>query len=222
MKIAITLLTCGRVDYTSRTVETLLRYNPDLADRAILLHGDDHSAADVASQNRRIAADAGFSTVVAPTNQYGVARMTEELFRSAQSAGADAVLNLQNDWISERAIPWDEVSQLLSQPEIYNVRLYGEFKSWSGRCGIHHGGRTPRSIVEWTPHPALPAYEVGDIHWGHPPAVTRIADAVRLTAAAKSESDSRRRSGDIPLLTARTISNVMRHIGTERTPRFRA
>lgn len=222
MKIAITLLTCGRADYTARTVDTLLQHNPDLATRAVLLHGDDHGPAAQANKNFAIAREAGFATILSPEKQLGVARMTEELFRVAAERRVDAVLNLQNDWISERPIPWDDLDQLLSHPNIYNVRLYGEFKSWSGRCGIHHGGRSPREVVSWTPDSALPAYEVGDIHWGHPPAVTRIADAVALTKDAKSESESRRRSGDIRLLTARTIQNVMRHIGTERTPRFRA
>lgn len=222
MKIAITLLTCGRTDYTRRTLSTLCRYNPNLADDFVLLHGDDHAPLADATESRKLAKMAGFETVLSPSLQYGVARMTELLFQEAQKRGCDAVLNLQNDWESLRPIPFSEVAKILSSEEIYNVRMYGALKSHHGKCGIHHGGRAPRQVVEWAPHSTVGGYEVGDIHWGHPPAVTRMADAVALTRGAGSESVSRIRSGEITRLTARVVSNVFNHIGQNRTPRFRA
>lgn len=221
MKIAITLLTCGRVDYTRRTLATLCLHNPGLRDEFVLLHGDDRASLADAEANTAAARAAGFETVLAPSLRYGVARMTELLFLEAQRRGADAVLNLQNDWESRRPLPRAEIEQLLAG-DAYAVRLYGAMKGPGSPSGIHHGGRTPRQVAEWTPHATLPGVELADIHWGHPPAVTRIEQAIALTRAAPSEAASRRRSGEITQLTARFTDNVMSHIGEHRTTGFRA
>lgn len=221
MKIAITLLTCGRTDYTRRTLSTLCRQNPNLADDFVLLHGDDHASLADATESRKLAKMAGFETVLSPSLQYGVARMTELLFQEAEKRGCEAVLNLQNDWESLRPIPVNVIPRLLEDRGIYTFRLYGKYKSPGKACGIHHGGREPREVVQWTPDLHIPGIETGEIHWGHPPAVTRMAEAMDMVRGAGSESVSRRRSGALKLLTARVTDNIFSHIGEHRTARFR-
>jgi hypothetical protein len=222
MKIAITFLTCGRAEYTARTLESLCHHNPDLKDNSILIHGDDFSA-EGRSTNCLMAEQAGFQSILLPKKQQGVAKMTAQLFEIAANQGADSILNLQNDWESSRAIPFGEITDILSsRQDIYCVRLYGAWKSHTGRCGIHHGGREPRQVVEWSSNGVPAGYEVGDIHWGHPPSVTRIREAMRLTQGMDTESQSRSLSGKLTALTARTIDNVFWHIGRERTPGFHA
>lgn len=197
------------------TLSTLAQHN-DLS-QFILLHGDDCSE----DRTGPLAAEAlGFKTVVQSSGErQGVARMTEALFKEAKIAGAEAVLNLQNDWKSLRTIPVVELEDILRDPAVYCVRMYGFWKSESGRCGQHHAGRTPRELVEWKPY-RINGYEVGDIHWGHPPAVTRITEACALTKGAEAESVSRWRSGKLKKLTVRPLNNFVNHIGRERTPRF--
>lgn len=214
MRIAITLLTCDRVGYTVRTLETLAAHN-DLS-RFVLLHGDDASTDDAGG---KLARSMGFQTAVQSRKRVGVCKMTERLFHAAQASGADVVLNLQNDWECLRPIPVETIAELLVDENVYCARLYGAMKSPTGRCGIHHGGRDPRRVVEWVPAP-VPGWEIGDIHWGHPPAVTRIADAIKLTQNVLRESQSRKRSGRITRLTVRPVANVFSHIGRERTPGF--
>lgn len=221
MKIAIILLTCGRVDYTRRTLDTLAAHNPQLCSQAMLLHGDDRSPLDQHQANCELARAAGFKTVLQPSLQYGVARMTELLVQEAAQHGADLVLNLQNDWESVRPLPLDDIAQLMQNAGVYTVRLYGRDKSPGRPAGIHHGGREPRRVVAWSPA-AVAGWELGDIHWGHPPAVTRIERAIELTYMSRSESQSRWRSGKIHALTARPVESVMSHIGTERTVGFMA
>lgn len=220
MKIALTFLTCGRVDYSRKTIETLLAHNPNLRNDFILLHADDVSPPAEAKANRTLAQEAGFHTVYTPKKQVGVAGMTEMLFHHAEKAGARLVLNLQNDWECMRSIPLGDVYRIFDDPRVYCLRLYGAMKSPTGRCGIHHGGRTPLQVVEWQPYGD--GYEAAEIHWGHPPAVTRIEHAVGLTKDAPNEKVSRLRSGKLTELTVRVVSNVFNHIGRERTPRFRA
>lgn len=215
MRIAITFLTCDRVEYSRRTLETLREHN-DLAG-FVLIHGDDASSNDLGGQ---LARGMGFRTMVQTRGKRrGVAKMTEELFKAALGEGATHVLNLQNDWECLRPIPVDTIAELLADENVYCARLYGAMKSPTGRCGIHHGGREPRRVVEWSQAP-VPGWEIGDIHWGHPPAVTRIADAIKLTQNVLRESQSRKRSGRITRLTVRPVANVFSHIGRERTPGF--
>lgn len=221
MKIAVTLLTCGRADLTERTCGSFEAFNGrDNSFR--LLHADDMDTIDSRAANARIAKRFGFETIIQAKQRRGVARMTELLFQEAAARGCDAVLNLQNDWLSLRPVPYGQIVGILSDPAYYNVRLYGHMKSQTGRCGIHHGGREPRVPVEWRPHPMLEGYETGEIHWGHPPSVTLMEQALWLTKGAVSESVSRKRSGEITLQTARVVQNVMNHIGRERTKGFKA
>lgn len=217
MKIALTLLTCDRTAYTRRTLETLAAHN-DLS-RFELIHGDD---ASYEAEGRALANAAGFRTAVQNRKKrLGVARMTELLFEAALGVGAGLILNLQNDWESVRPIPVDEILCILEERrDVYCVRLYGQWKSTTGRCGIHHGGREPRRVVEWRPLQGHEGYEIGDIHWGHPPAVTRVTQALQLVRGARAESVSRARSGAIKDLTVRTSQNVFMHIGRERTQGF--
>lgn len=217
MRIAITFLTCDRTEYTLRTLETLAAHN-DLK-QFELIHGDD---ASVDQAGPDVAHALGFHTRVRNYGKRrGVAAMTAALFACASELGADLVLNLQNDWECHRPIPLDDIEAIFTDPKVYCLRLYGAMKSTTGRCGLHHGGRQPRRIVEWQPH-LLQGYEIGDIHWGHPPAVTRIDHAVKLTRGAPNERVSRERSGHITDLTARVIENVFWHIGRHRTPGFAA
>ena len=44
MTIAVTLLTCGRVDYTRQTLESFSAQHPDARTAFLLLHADDASA----------------------------------------------------------------------------------------------------------------------------------------------------------------------------------
>lgn len=216
MKIALTFLTCERADYSRRTLETLAEHN-DLS-QFILLHGDDGSRDDAGG---KLARSMGFHTAIQTTkgSHAGVCSMTARLFRAAEREGATHVLNLQNDWESWRPIPVADIVTIFSDPRVYYMRLFGAMKSRTGRCGIHHGGREPRRVVEWQPY-TLPGYEVAEIHWGHPPAVTRIKEAIGLTNGAQRESVSRKRSGKLTDLTVRVVENVFGHIGRERTPGF--
>jgi hypothetical protein len=210
--IALCFLTCDRTDYTIKTLDTLTEFN-DLS-QFILLHGDDGSTDPVGP---RYAREKGFETVV-QTKRIGVSRATERLIAEAARCNADVVINLQNDWSCHRAIPLADLKTIF-EDDVYCVRLYGEFKSWTGRCGQHHAGREPRQLVNWKPY--RPGYEIGEIHWGHPPAATRTDFAVQLTKGAASERDSRLRSGVLTKKTVRVVENVFRHFGRERTPGFR-
>ncbi len=217
LKFAICFLTCDRTEYTLRTLETLALHN-DLS-KHILIHGDDASE----DQDGPDAARAlGFKTLVqSRRNRRGVSGMTERIIAEARLAGVDAVLNLQNDWEFIRPIPFKDAEEFLTERTTYCMRLYGKMKSTTGQCGIHHGGREPRTVVQWQPHEKV-GYEIGDIHWGHPPAITLIEEAVYLTKGAWKESVTRIRSGKITKLTVRPIENVVLHIGKERTAGFKA
>jgi GT2 family glycosyltransferase len=59
VKIAVALLTCDRVEYTAKTLETFAQHN-DL-DRFVLLHADDGSED---TRNEDLAQSYGFTTVV--------------------------------------------------------------------------------------------------------------------------------------------------------------
>jgi SAM-dependent methyltransferase len=238
--IAILLVTCGRLEYTRQTLESFSAQNPDARTRFLLLHADDASDDPAILA---LATEHGFETMTVPsTVRAGARAMRTLLITTAAARGADWIVVLENDWEWVRPFPWalfDVVAT--TRPEVYCLRLYGQYKARGQRlpCCLHHLGRQGRPAVTWRPMtPAPEAAEIADIHWGGPPAVTRIAEALRLHAAtfAKQEAgqaqthafSGRDLRSDVPemiesgLITAKTVrvvSNVVYHIGDQQTPK---
>lgn len=208
--IAVALLTCDRYAYTETTLRTFAAHN-DLS-RFHLLHADD------ASTDPRVPELAwahGFRTVAQSRVRKGWLAMRLALFE-ASAKRADWVLFLENDIEWLRAFPWPLFDYVSRQPNIYCLRLYGEFKDRHGedRClAFHkHGPRT--HPVKWRPLKYAPEpAEAGCIHWGAQPSVTRAAPLLDLHRYGMECGD----------LTARVLDNVTAHIGIERTvPRTEA
>lgn len=204
-RIAVILLTCNRPAYTARTVESFTRYNRDRS-RFVLLHGDDASETN---ENIALAASHGFRTVLRwPERRGTLALRTKMLVKAA--AVAPWVLVLENDIESVRPFPWLLFDTIESNERIYSLRLYGRFKDAERLqpCKTSHQWKNDAPVT-WSrlKHMPEPA-EVADIHWSAQPAVTRSVDAVAL---------HRRNARELERLTARVVTNVMVHIGTERT-----
>jgi hypothetical protein len=202
--IAVCLLTCDRVAYTSITVDSWTRFNGH-DPRFLLLHGDDASRE---STNGDLARAHGFRTVVQHTIRRGNVPTRVDLLKYAAKR-AKWILILENDIESIRPFPWPLFDFVNAQPEVSSLRLFGKFKDREGfqPCLTTHKreGHTP---VEW--HPARNAPEpaqVGRIHWSAQPTVTRSRELVEL----------HRKGIEPPGLTVRVKANVMVHIGVERT-----
>jgi hypothetical protein len=210
-KVAICLLTCGREHYTARTLHTLAQHN-DLS-KFLLLHGNDVVGVE---ENSALASRYGFETVLAPKIRQGCSQMVSQLFIKASIKGAEWVLHLENDWESDSAIPVDVIPQM--DESHYCARLYGVFKGRGALpCHTTHFGRAKQPVA-WEPW--IGGWEVGSVHWGFPPAITRMREARFLTCNIQREQDAMHRSGVIGGLTVRPVTNVMSHIGEERTPVF--
>lgn len=201
--IAIALLTCDRYDYTARTLQTLAAQN-DLS-RFRLVHVDD------CSTDPRVVPlvqSYGFETVLRQRERRGwrISRYTL-LWKSARRA--PWILFLENDIESLRPFPWKLFDHIRTLPAIYCLRLYGQFKDRARRepCLTTHK-RLDHQPVEWRRLKGAPEKtEVGLIHWSAQPCVTRIGELMSL-----------HKTGVEPMgLTARVTSNVMAHIGVERT-----
>lgn len=218
MKVALCLLTCERFEYTRRTVESLAAHN-DLS-RFVLLHGDDASQD---GRNAAIASRHGFARIETGQQRLGVMQMERQLASEAAALGCDWTIILQNDWQSIRGIPLPLIGFCDGRRDIYCLRLYGRFKNEADRpAGDRHKGKDGRP-ANWRPLDGAPeSTEIGDIHWGSPPAATRTDILVWLLKDAARDRDARERSGLIDTLTARPTNRVMVHFGTERTPAFKS
>jgi hypothetical protein len=217
MRVAICLLTCERFDYTKRTVESLAAHN-DLS-RFVLLHGDDASED---KRNVELAAAHGFERIDTPTQRQGVMEMQRRLTDAAMMLGCDWTILLQNDWESARAIPLDLLAFVAVRQDVHCLRLYG---AWKERCarpaGNEHKGKGGKQagwlLLEGAPEPA----EIGDIHWGSPPAASHTGLLAMLLDGCARERDVRLKSGRVQSLTVRVVENVFWHFGSERTPAFK-
>lgn len=220
--IAVCLQTCNRADYTRRTVESFIAQHPERS-RFLLLHGDD---ASTESGIAEIVQAAGFETVVQPKTRQGARTMRRLLFDAAQKRGAQWVLLLENDWEWVRPLPFLLFDQLVeTRPDVYSLRLYGAYKGRNQTypCSRRNLGEPRRSAVPWWPLPgAMESCEVGRYHWGAPPAVTRIGEALsimRWVANSREPGDAAevKASGRIDAYVARVTENVVYHIGEEKT-----
>ena len=223
--IAVCLLTCGRLDYTRRTLESFSAQNPDARERFILLHADD--ASDQPTVMRDLAAAHGFETVVSHGTRRGASALRAAVVSVAAARGAEWVLLLENDWEWARPFPWALFDYLCAtRPDVYCLRLFGTHKGRDQRwpCFAVHLGRSRRAVT-WAPLVGSPEpAEVATIHWGAPPMVTRLAEAVQLCTApppnvppSSSDLAAIQASGKLTALVARVRANVVYHIGVEPT-----
>jgi hypothetical protein len=216
-RIGVVLTTCGRLDYTQRTLETFAAHN-DLSAFS-LFHGDD---ASLEPEMIPLVGFYGFETLVRVTDRdlaiperFDGQRghwLRWEVLRRLARRGLDWVLVLENDIESVRPFPWPLFRYVAQNPAVYCLRLYGAFKDAAKRepCKNVHQWKTVDWPVRWKPMKRAPEpAEIGQIHWSAQPAVTRFADLWALY--------SRERRRELTLKTARVVDNVMVHIGTART-----
>jgi GT2 family glycosyltransferase len=202
--IAVALLTCDRVEYTQRTLETFAAHN-DL-DRFVLLHADDGSED---TSNNDLAQSYGFTTVVDhPTRRGWLVTRTRLLRRAAKRAAW--ILNLENDIETVRPFPWTLFEYASKDYSISCLRLYGQWKDRDRKdaCLTRHKATGER--VDWRPYRGAPeSSQIARIHWSAQPSVTRADDLL-----------SHHRISGPPLggYTVRPKKNVTFHIGLERTP----
>ncbi len=209
MKPAIALLTCDRLAYTEKTLQTLAEHN-DLK-RFTLLHGDDGSTeVDVFGLVKRY----GFRTVsMSPVKQgWRVSRLA--LFEQAAKR-ADWILFLENDIEWARPFPWALFDLVQQDARIYCLRLQGVYKDREQLDAhmVHHKDSIRDKPVKWKPIKKAPEpAQIGRIHWSAQPSVTRATDLLRLHRHGLQSKG----------LTARVLDNVTFHIGGSRTPRVEA
>jgi hypothetical protein len=216
--IALGLLTCERESYTSRTLKSFAKWN-DLS-KFIKVHVDDASRS---SLNRDLAASYGFFSAAPHMDRLGCFEARRVLVDVAAAHGAEWLLILENDWETVRAFPWKLFELCVERfPRVYCLRMYGEQKERHGRAtGDLHKGRQ-RAPVEWKLIKGAPERaEIGNVHWGCPPAVTEIETLKWLLKKSHSDRDVMHTSGKLKKLTVRPRSNVVWHIGTDKTPGFK-
>lgn len=232
MNLAVVLITCDRPKYTKRTIESFRDHNPVNAPVQIpvrYFHVDDNSRTD---ENIVLANRAGFSTIGVNNPRRGntvTRRMAVQ--KAAVRSDFTHVLLLENDWECARPVPWDLIQWIMEHPDhdVYHLRLWHHFKdkdkflSHNPNVPLKARGHRGRGWCDpgWTPVQGGPEpVDVGDIHWGAPPSVTRLEEFFQLHHKAKSERHSIMVSGDIQARCAQVKTNVFWHIGAERTPGF--
>lgn len=224
MRLAILLITCDRAELTSRTLESFVQHNgsrPLTPWDTVYLHGDDNS---LRRDNCELAARWGFETVIVTRNkQLGAHRMRRKMIEHAMTLGVTHILVLENDWESVAPLPWPAITEIFSREDVYCFRLYGVQKQADGTrpAGPFHAGRR-KADPQWQDHTfGGLRCQLGDIHWGAPPAVVVADKLLWLHQGTTSDSQSMRKSGEIQEKTVRVYDNIFWHIGVERTPRFR-
>jgi hypothetical protein len=204
--IAVALLTCDRVSYTERTLETFARYN-DLR-RFVLLHADDGSRD---RRNVELARSYGFTTVLTHEKRRGWLVTRMRLLRRAAKR-APWILNLENDIETAREFPWALFTYAAKDPGITCLRLYGQWKDRDRKdvCLTRHKGTG--EPVRWRAFKGAPeASQIGFIHWSAQPSVTRSEEAIAQNMIGAPPMGG---------WTVRPKKNVTYHIGVERTPRM--
>lgn len=228
-RLAVCLITCDRVDYTRETVTTFADMNRGNEwDRFDLLHFDD---ASTDTRTVQVANAAGFLQSWVNPRRLGVTATIRRAAQTAQSLGHTHVLILENDWTSARPFPWELYEYFLAVPVAYTLRLTGQYKEWDAETnkgrrpfGVNHAGRGEKP-VSWCPLMDAPEpAEMGAIHFGNPPAVTRIETLLWLLNGPTSEKEVRFKCGSLEVgndYTIRPAFNVFYHIGAHRTPNFK-
>lgn len=222
MKLAVCLITADRAEYTRITIDSFNKFNPG-SPRIMKLHVDDASSdPDILDMAAGGAFQYVGGTPLGKPRRGGQA-MRQIAVEASRAFNATHILILENDIETVRPLPWDLIDYVFALPDIYCLRLYGTHKERNGQraCGKTHFGKNNKDPGwkdqwQWNEH-----YQVGDIHWGAQPCITRIDEATYLHMGTASEGQIRKKSGKLDLLTARVMDNVCYHIGADRTEGFK-
>lgn len=216
--IHVVLLTCERREYTARTIETFLEHNAACTGFKFW-HCDD---ASTDAGVRRLAARHGFAPLIHTDKRVGVTDMVRRASRRLEHEGAEWMLLLENDWETVRPFPWCVFESCLERGDVWSLRLYGKFKERGDLlpAGARHRGRNGADPGWEQFERDGEVFEVGDIHWGNPPSVSKVAQVAWVHKAAAREKDAIQRSGQIADKVARVSVNVVYHVGAARTPGF--
>jgi hypothetical protein len=221
MKIAVCLISADRYEYTKATVESFHKFNLGL--NLTLLQADDASEDN---RVREVGTLHGFEQINKSNGKrLGGQAMRRLAITAAAKRGATHVYILENDIETVRSLPVAFLAYAFTDPEVYCVRLYGLCKERNGqrKCSPYHLGRGKIQPVEWNEYRnEFETAQIGDVHWGAQPCVTRIGEAVWLHADTQRESDIWRKCTKLQAKTVRLLNNVTFHIGDDRTPNFRA
>lgn len=212
--IHVCLLSCDRFDYTVKTAQSFLEHNPS---GFRLWHADD---ASTDPRLRPTVQAMGFHQLEYTDARAGVTEMVRRIASRLQRIGAEWMLLLENDWETVRPFPGEVFREIQARGDVWALRLYGRYKARNNRHPVreYHQGRG-RASPNWR---AFDGYEVGDIHWGNPPSVARVASVVWVHEGVRTEKQAIERSGFIQDHVARVAENVVYHIGTQRTEGFLA
>jgi hypothetical protein len=220
-RVALGLITCERYDLTQATLTTFAGFNYAATFGAKL-------QADDASQDHRnvnLGMSYGYEPIYRPKERGGVIAATRAIVEEAYKRGFPWVLWLQNDFESARALPVELFNQVNGDSEVWALRLWGTYKAAKkgarDRACPEHIGRG-RQIVDWKPYPSSEPAEIGIAHYGAPPTFYRTDPLIWLLRKSEDEKEAMRLSGIIDRSTVRVVDNVVWHIGTERTPGFKA
>lgn len=226
MKLAILLITKDREDLTAETVKTFQKYNGWCANApgdVFMYHGDDASKTRA---NIDLATEFGYTNILAnePDKQLGAHVMRRAMIeRAVMLCDPTHIFVLENDWRSYKPMPWEAIAEAFARDDVYAFRLYGVHKQKDGTrpTGDRHAGRD-KADPQWTDIELGGVQcQIGDIHWGAPPAIVKTEQLRFLHTNTKSDSSSMRKSGLIQERTVRVVDNVFWHIGRNRTPGFR-
>lgn len=211
--IAVCLLTCDRAELTEQAASSFIAHNDARNDLAFL-HCDGGSATFA---NCNIAKRHGFKTIFAPCQRVGQMETFRAFFTEVERIKADWILWLENDWISERAIPSAMFFDAAEASAVQTVRLFGENKMKSGPrapAGKHRMGT--KEPISWRPSP-FPGWEEGLAHWACGGSLIR-AVTVREFVHLPSLKEIMLRWNALRSLRPR--ENIMWSIGPETTPGF--
>lgn len=219
--IGVALLTCDRLEYTRRTIATFTEHNAAaLAAGALKLWHCDDASTD--PKVRKAAAVAGFAPLIYTEERVGVTEMIRRTARKLEHAGVEWMLLLENDWESARPVPLEAFGEAVRHYDAWSMRLYGAFKERDNArpAGTRHRGRGGADPKWHVCGGSSEPFEVGHIHWGNPPAISRVDLVAWLHKKARREKDAIAKSGEIKNPVARVLENVVYHIGFERTGGF--
>jgi len=217
-RLVVALLTCDRLEYTRRTVESLLKHHPP--GTLMLFHADD---ASTDPEVCRYVQSRGFDTIVANTTRMGCSRTTELLMRAvAERVQPETmVIYLQNDFECLRPLPVLQLNELIARPDVEHVQLsyrhprsaYNKATIWKTEDGRlwPFGDQTIAPVV----------YGGFNRGVGYHPSVARIETWVRNVSGVKRESDFISQSERQDKQACRLTTPVFEHRGKQTTPNGR-
>jgi len=177
----IGLHTCNRLDFTKKTVDSLIKYNPEVLDYQWIVV-DDNSNQDTVDYLQELETHVNMDLILIKDHRAGITIGMTKMMEQAYEYHRANILYLQNDWETTRKIDFEAIDSFMLNTDVGHIRTIIDKGSEHYHRYASKVNLATRQIIKWKAPFGIGAETVvgGNWHYSDIPCFISVDLAVCL------------------------------------------